>query len=100
MPTFDEMLYKAIRDGIVQENIKKALIPGIARLVTPNDTANLPSVSQAGTTLYIGTIGNIKVDLAEGGTGIVFKNVSGDFPRRVVKVYATGTSALDIIADY
>ncbi len=49
--------------------------------------------------LYVGTFGDVKVDMAGLGTGIVFANFGpGEFPHAVTKVWKTGTSALNIVA--
>lgn len=50
--------------------------------------------------LYIGTTGNVVVDLYEGGTAITFASVPiGFFPVHVTKVYsaANGTTASNIV---
>ena len=47
--------------------------------------------------LYIGTSGNIKVRTA-GGDEVTFVGVSGFFPVQVVRVFATGTTATNIVA--
>jgi len=48
--------------------------------------------------LYIGTAGDIKVDMAEGGTEILFVGVeAGIFPISVRRVYDTDTTADDIV---
>ena len=50
--------------------------------------------------LYIGVAGNVKVDLADGTTGVVFKNAPvGERPWAVTKVYQTpgGTAATDML---
>lgn len=63
--------------------------------ITPNDSTDLTLVARA---LYIGAGGDIKVDLPNNDT-VTFKSVgSGFFPVRVTRVYATGTTASDIIA--
>ncbi len=52
--------------------------------------------------LFIGTGGNVKVDLVNGATGIVFKNLTAGqiLPVRCTKIYSTanGTTAADIVA--
>jgi len=47
--------------------------------------------------LYVGTSGNIKVVTA-GGDEVTFVGVSGFFPVQVVRVFATGTTATNIVA--
>jgi hypothetical protein len=76
-----------------------------AAVVTPSDTVNIPYVGGDGTTpswactLYIGTGGNLRV-LTEGGDDITFVNVLGGttLPVNVVRVFATSTTASNIIA--
>ena len=55
--------------------------------------------NQEGAVLYIGTAGNLKVTTA-GGDEITFQGVNTGtfFPVNVIKVFATGTSADNIIA--
>lgn len=67
-----------------------------AYAVTPNDSANL---SQWPAALYVGGTGDVKVDMANGGT-VTFVNVpDGTFlPILVKRVYSTGTDATNIIA--
>ena len=49
--------------------------------------------------LYIGGAGDIKVDVRDGGTGIVFKNTQAGsiLVVEVSKVYTSGTTATDLI---
>lgn len=76
-----------------------------ASLVTPSDTVNIPSLSSEsgtpnrGCVLYIGTGGDLKV-LTIGGDEVTFTNFQdGSFlPVQVVRVFATGTTASNIIA--
>jgi len=60
------------------------------------------SSARSGKILYVGTAGNLKVDLVKGGTTITYIGVlAGQFlPIRVSKVYSTanGTTAADIVA--
>jgi len=73
--------------------------------ITPSDTANIPNVSTQdgsgnnGCVLFIGTGGDIKVKTA-GGDEVTFTNVADGtfFPVQVVRVFATGTTASEIIA--
>lgn len=73
-----------------------------AAAVTPNDTTDLSVYAQA---LWIGVgaatnSGNVKVDLIDGGTGVVIPAVpTGTLITIGVKrVYATGTTATNIVA--
>jgi hypothetical protein len=76
-----------------------------AAVVTPRDTVNIPYVGGDGTTpswpcvLYIGGSGNIRVQ-TEGGDDVVFTGVlAGTFlPVNVVRVFATNTTATNIVA--
>jgi hypothetical protein len=75
---------------------------GRAASVTPSDTANIPSVSGGtnnGCVLYIGGAGNVKVETV-GGDEVTFVGINtGTFlPVQVVKVFATGTSATNVLA--
>jgi len=69
-----------------------------AASVTPSDTVDLSTPSRQ---LFIGTGGNLKVTLL-GGQTLTYTNVpsGADFPRRVVRVWATGTTATNIIAEW
>lgn len=64
-----------------------------AALVTPNDSANLVSVSRA---LLIGNAGNLKVDTL-GGETLVMPVPAGLLPIRVTKIYASNTTANNIV---
>jgi len=75
-----------------------------AAAVTPSDTVNIPYVGGDGTTvwpcvLYIGGAGNIRV-LTEGGDDVVFNSViaGSTLPVNVVRVFATNTTATNIVA--
>jgi len=75
---------------------------GRAASVTPSDTANIPSVSGGtnnGCVLYIGGAGNVKVETV-GGDEVTFVGINtGTFlPVQVVKVFAKGTSATNVLA--
>ena len=76
-----------------------------AAAVTPSNTTDITSVStQDGTgnngcVLYIGGYGDVKVDTA-GGDTVTFTGVLGGtfFPVQELRVYATGTTATNIVA--
>ena len=75
---------------------------GRAAAVTPSDTARIADVSGGvnnGCVLYVGGAGNLKVETV-GGDEVTFVGIStGAFlPVQVVKVFATGTSATNILA--
>lgn len=71
-----------------------------AAAVTPHNTNQLAHMTRA---LYIGVAGHVKVTMAGdsglAGTDVTFNNVQvGIFPVRVKRVFATGTTAADILA--
>lgn len=74
---------------------------GQAKTVTPSDVTNITSPSGGknnGCVLYVGVEGDLKITTVA-GNDIVFKNVAvGFFPVNVLKVWATGTVASEIIA--
>lgn len=69
-----------------------------AAAVTPADGADLANFSKA---LFVGGAGTLKVDLV-GGTTVTFTGVvAGSYLRlRARRVYATGTTATNIVALY
>ena len=68
-----------------------------AAAVTPNDSTDIKPTRA----LYVGVTGNIKVDMADTGSAITFTAVPvGIIPIQVTRVYATGTTATDIVALY
>ena len=69
-----------------------------AAAVTPNDSTDLTNFSRV---LYVGAIGDVKVDLV-GGETAVFVNVAPGVPHpwRVQRVYATGTDATSIVVGW
>lgn len=71
-------------------------IPENAAVVTPNDSNDLANPG----VIYVGVAGDIKVDMLGTGTAIPYKSVSGWLPAKVKRVYATGTTATDIIVGY
>ena len=76
-----------------------------AASVTPSNTVDIPNIANQdgldnrGCVLYVGTGGTLKVTTA-GGDEVTFTGIlSGTFvPVQVIKVWATGTSASNIIA--
>lgn len=72
-----------------------------AAVVTPSDTDDLPGIPDNGAKLYIGVSGDVKVNLANSGSAIVFKAAPvGRFPYMVRRVYSTGTTATNIVATW
>lgn len=70
------------------------MYPGDAAAVTPSDTNNLATPS----VIWVGTAGNVKVTTAQ-GTDVVFTSVPGGtvLPVQVIRVWATGTAATNIV---
>jgi hypothetical protein len=76
-----------------------------AAAVTPSDTTNIPSVSTEdgsgnnGCVLYVGGAGDVKV-LTVGGNEVTLVGIAaGTFiPIQVLRVFATGTTATNIVA--
>jgi len=83
----------------LQEQIDNLQFPANAEPVTPSDTEDLFNVARG---IWVGGAGDVKVDLETGGTAIVFSNVpSGTIlPIRVKRVYATDTTATNLVALY
>lgn len=69
-----------------------------ASAVTPNDSADLGSTSRG---LYVGASGDVKIDTAEGNT-VTFTGLAAGIvhPIRAKRVYATDTTATNIVAVY
>lgn len=75
---------------------------GRALTIVPSDTVNIPDVSGGtnnGCVLYVGTAGNLRV-LTVGGDDVTFIGINtGAFiPVQVLRVFATGTTAGNIVA--
>lgn len=65
--------------------------------VTTNDATDLPEVTLA---LWISVAGTLKVTMLD-GTVVSYANITaGRHPLRVKRVWATGTSATGIVAEY
>lgn len=64
--------------------------------IVPADDAELQFVTRS---IYVGTGGDVRITDLRGGTAVTFKNVpSGSvLPVRAVKVFATGTTATDML---
>ena len=67
--------------------------------ITPDDANDLATTPTEG--LYIGVTGDVKVDMIDGST-VTFTALKGGivYPYSVSRVYATGTTATDIVALY
>lgn len=68
-----------------------------AAAVTPHDTNAIATTAA----LYVGGAGAVKVDMASGAT-VTFSAVPAGaiLPIQVIRVYATGTAATNILALY
>jgi hypothetical protein len=67
-----------------------------ALLVTPNDSSDLPFITRA---VYIGGAGNLAVVMHSGLVAVFVSLPAGSLiPVRVVKVFATGTTATNLLA--
>lgn len=70
--------------------------PANAVAVTPDDGTDLAYVSRA---IYVGTPGDLRVLTLE-GQDVTYKGLSGTKVLRVARVFATGTTAADIVAEW
>ena len=70
--------------------------PTRALAVTPDDATDLPFVSRA---LYVGTRGTLRVLTLE-GDDVTYANLAGTKVIRAQRVFATGTTASDIVAEW
>jgi hypothetical protein len=70
-----------------------------ASAVTTSDSVIYAQPTRA---LYIGGAGNITVDMADGGTSVLFVAVQGGtiLPIQVTRIYSTGTTASNMVALY
>jgi hypothetical protein len=72
-----------------------------AALVTKSDTVDIPNPGNGqveGCVLYVGTGGILRV-LTAGGDDVTFQNVPvGFFPVQVIRVFASTTTANNIVA--
>lgn len=64
--------------------------------IAPADGADIPAVTRA---IYVGVSGDLKVMLLEDSVAVTFVGLAAGIwhPMRVQRVYATGTTATDII---
>lgn len=65
--------------------------------VTPSDTEDLAITSRG---LYVGTAGDIKMTMRDGSVVTRVDVQPGMYPWQITRIWATGTTAADIIADY
>jgi hypothetical protein len=64
--------------------------------VTPSDTEDLARTAHKG--LYVGTTGNISVEMLGGGTALFSSVPVGILPIAVTRVNSTDTTATNIVA--
>jgi hypothetical protein len=86
-------------DNFAGRDEKTLIVPiSNAAAVVPSDTVDLTFTTRQ---LHVGTGGNLKVTLA-GGDAVTYYNIpsGSDFPRRVTRVWATGTTATNIVAEW
>lgn len=73
------------------------MYPGGAETFTNSDTRNLPTPS----VIYVGGIGNVKVTTAQGDeTTFVNVQAGSVLPVQVIRVWATGTTASNLVRIY
>lgn len=65
--------------------------------VTPSDTTDL---GQAVRGIFVGTPGDVAIQMVGDTTATVHKAMDGYYPIRARRIFATGTTALDIVAWY
>lgn len=68
-----------------------------AAAVTPNDSTDLAETTVS---LYVGTAGTLKVTFEDDSTATYAAIAAGRHPLRVKRVWATGTSASNIVAEF
>jgi len=68
-----------------------------AVVVAPNDSADLPEITLS---VYISVAGAFKATMLDGTTVTYPTLAAGRHPLRVKRVFATGTAATGIVAEY
>lgn len=70
-----------------------------ASAITPDDVTELAGPTRG---VYVGGAGDLTVDMADGGPAVTFVGVLAGslLPIQVTKVYATGTTATNMVALY
>ena len=63
--------------------------------ITPDDATDLSFVSRA---LNVGTSGAVRITTRDGDTATVMVSAGIPFPVRALRVWATGTTATNIVA--
>jgi len=91
------MLWAASSDPYQSHTTEVSAPAAHAYAITPNDSTDLTVFCRS---VYVGSAGDLKVDMV-GGETVTFANVDpGMFPVRVKRVYATGTTAADLACVY
>lgn len=77
-------------------NVQKMIPAPNGYAITPDNDADLPDNVRA---LYVGSAGDIKVDFVDSGSGVVIKNTTAGsiLPVQIKRVYATGTTATNLV---
>lgn len=70
--------------------------PSSAAEITPNDTEALTHVSRA---IHVGTAGDLRI-LTRDGQDVTYRNLSGTKVIRARQIFATGTTASDIVVEW
>lgn len=65
--------------------------------VSPSDSDNLPSVTRA---INVGVAGNLRVTMLDDTQVTLFLQAGGVFPLRVKRIWATDTTAAEIVGLY
>ena len=80
-----------------QSLLANSAVAANAAAVTPDDDSNLPTLATKG--LWVGGAGNVKVGTVNGNT-VTFNSVPAGILLRIQakRVYATGTTATNIVA--
>jgi len=69
-----------------------------AAAITPSDTASSDDPTRA---IYVGGAGNLRVDMVSGGTVTFVGLMAGTvLPVQVTRIYATSTTATNLLALY
>lgn len=69
-----------------------------AAAVVPDDGADLATITRC---IWIGAAGDLRVMMARGAAPVTFPNMTaGWHPLRVSRIYATGTTAAEIVATW
>lgn len=62
--------------------------------IAPSDTTDVPDVPR---NIWVGIEGDLTVTMLGGGAPVTLRGVAGGLPLRVTRVWATGTTAGEIV---